>query len=47
MSTPYKPEIVEQEAQQHWEEARSFEVDEDPGKEKFYCYGPRSGVHNI
>jgi leucyl-tRNA synthetase len=38
MSTPYKPEIVEQEAQQHWEEARSFEVDE---------YGPRSGVHNI
>ena len=37
MSTPYKPEIVEQEAQQHWEEARSFEVDEDPGKEKFYC----------
>ncbi len=37
MSTPYKPEIVEQEAQQHWAEARSFEVDEDPNKEKFYC----------
>ena len=37
MSTPYKPEIVEQEAQQHWVEARSFEVDEDPKKEKFYC----------
>jgi len=37
MSTPYKPEIVEQDAQRHWQEARSFEVDEDPGKEKFYC----------
>jgi len=37
MSTPYKPEIIEQEAQQHWVEARSFEVDEDPNKEKFYC----------
>jgi leucyl-tRNA synthetase len=37
MTTPYKPEIVEQQAQQHWLEARSFEVDEDPSKEKFYC----------
>jgi len=37
MSTPYQPETVEREAQQHWEEARSFEVSEDPDKEKFYC----------
>ena len=37
MSTPYKPEIIEQDAQRHWEEARSFEVDEDPNREKFYC----------
>ena len=37
MSTPYKPEIVELDAQRHWQEARSFEVDEDPDKEKFYC----------
>ena len=37
MSTPYKPEIVERDAQQHWSDARSFEVDEDPDKEKFYC----------
>ncbi len=37
MSTPYQPEVVEQDAQRHWEEARSFEVDEDPSKEKFYC----------
>lgn len=37
MSTPYKPEIIEQDAQRHWQEARSFEVDEDPGKDKFYC----------
>ena len=37
MSTPYKPEVVEADAQRHWQEARSFEVDEDPNKEKFYC----------
>jgi len=37
MSTPYKPEIVELDAQRYWQEARSFEVDEDPNKEKFYC----------
>ncbi len=37
MTAPYKPEIVELEAQQHWDEAHSFEVDEDPNKEKFYC----------
>jgi leucyl-tRNA synthetase len=37
MSTPYKPEIVEADAQRHWAESGSFEVDEDPGKEKFYC----------
>ena len=37
MSTPYKPDIVEQTAQAHWADARSFEVGEDPNKEKFYC----------
>ena len=37
MSTPYKPEIIERDAQQHWASARSFEVGEDPEKEKFYC----------
>jgi leucyl-tRNA synthetase len=37
MSTPYKPEIVEAEAQRHWREARCFEVSEDPDREKFYC----------
>jgi len=37
MSTPYKPEIIEQEAQRHWDEARSFEVVEDSNRDKFYC----------
>jgi leucyl-tRNA synthetase len=37
MSTPYKPEIVEQEAQKYWDDAHSFEVGEDSDKEKFYC----------
>jgi len=37
MSKPYQPEIVEKAAQDHWAAARSFEVSEDPDKEKFYC----------
>lgn len=37
MSSPYKPEIVEQSAQDHWAKARCFEVTEDPQQEKFYC----------
>ena len=37
MSTTYKPEVIELDAQRHWQEARSFEVDEDPDKETFYC----------
>ncbi|MGB5333185.1 MAG: leucine--tRNA ligase [Woeseiaceae bacterium] len=37
MSTPYKPDIVERAAQEHWAESRCFEVSEDPNKEKFYC----------
>ena len=36
MSTPYQPEIVEQAAQQQWDDAHSFEVVEDDSKEKFY-----------
>ena len=37
MSSPYKPEIVEQNAQDYWAKARCFEVTEDSEKEKFYC----------
>ena len=37
MNAPYKPEIVEKAAQDHWADARSFEVSEDPDREKFYC----------
>jgi leucyl-tRNA synthetase len=37
MSNSYKPDIVEKAAQDHWTDARSFEVGEDPDKEKFYC----------
>ena len=33
----YKPERVEEEAQQYWREHESFHASEDPGKEKFYC----------
>ncbi len=37
MSTPYRPELVEQAAQQQWDDAQCFEVVEDDSKEKFYC----------
>jgi leucyl-tRNA synthetase len=37
MSKPYKPDVVEAEAQQYWREARCFEVSEDPDRDKFYC----------
>ncbi len=37
MSTAYNPETVELAAQKYWDDARSFEVSEDAGKEKYYC----------
>ena len=37
MSKPYNPEIVEREARQYWDDARSFEVSEDSSRDKFYC----------
>jgi leucyl-tRNA synthetase len=33
----YKPQSIEQKWQEHWREARAFEVSEDPAKPKFYC----------
>jgi leucyl-tRNA synthetase len=33
----YDPALVEQEAQTFWSENKTFEVGEDPDKEKFYC----------
>ncbi len=37
MHDSYKPELIEAEAQQYWTEQKSFEVSEDPHREKFYC----------
>jgi leucyl-tRNA synthetase len=37
MSTAYHPESVERAAQEYWKKVRCFEVQEDDGKEKFYC----------
>jgi leucyl-tRNA synthetase len=37
MDPIYKPEVIEPAAQAYWDEQRSFEVDEDPAREKFYC----------
>ncbi len=37
MDQNYSPEAVETEAQHYWAEQGSFQVNEDPEREKFYC----------
>jgi leucyl-tRNA synthetase len=37
MQERYEPAAVEAQAQRHWDEHRSFEVEEDPRREKYYC----------
>ncbi|MBM4180955.1 MAG: leucine--tRNA ligase [Betaproteobacteria bacterium] len=37
MDAHYRPEIIEPEAQQHWEEKQIFRAVEDPAKPKYYC----------
>ncbi len=33
----YNPQVIEAEAQRHWDEQRAFVVREEPGREKYYC----------
>jgi len=35
--TEYNFQLIEKKAQKYWEENKSFEVEPDPKKEKFYC----------
>ena len=35
--TEYNFQLIEKKAQKYWEENKSFEVEPDPEKEKFYC----------
>ena len=37
MEQHYHPAELEREAQQYWTDNQTFEVTEDPDKEKFYC----------
>ncbi len=37
MQETYDPASVERTAQQYWESHRTFQVREEPGREKFYC----------
>ncbi|MEW5770932.1 MAG: leucine--tRNA ligase [Pseudomonadota bacterium] len=37
MDAHYRPEIIEPEAQQHWEEKQAFKAGEDTSKPKYYC----------
>ena len=37
MEEQYRPQEVEQQAQQYWDENNSFQAKEDPSKEKYYC----------
>ena len=36
-TTPYNPAEIEVRVQQRWEAEKAFEVNEEPGREKFYC----------
>ncbi len=37
MDAQYRPEVIEPEAQQHWEEKQVFKATEDLSKPKYYC----------
>jgi len=37
MQKTYEPQLIEKEVQKYWEDHKTFEVTEDPNKEKFYC----------
>ena len=37
MQPRYHPGEIEGQVQAYWEKNRSFEVTEEPGREKFYC----------
>ncbi|MER2531141.1 MAG: leucine--tRNA ligase [Candidatus Competibacter sp.] len=37
MAESYNPQVIEAEAQHHWDEQRVFAVREEPGREKYYC----------
>lgn len=37
MDEQYQPQTIEQQAQAYWNQEKSFEVSEDPNREKFYC----------
>jgi leucyl-tRNA synthetase len=37
MDTQYRPEQIEQEAQQYWDRHQTFKAVEDPAREKYYC----------
>ncbi len=37
MDAQYRPEIIEPEAQQHWEDTQSFRATEDASRPKYYC----------
>ncbi len=37
MQQKYNPQVIEREAQEHWENAGAFRATETPGKPKYYC----------
>ncbi|GKX54209.1 leucine--tRNA ligase [Leminorella grimontii] len=37
MQEHYRPEDIESHVQNHWQEKKTFQVTEDPTKEKYYC----------
>lgn len=37
MQEQYRPDAIESSVQQYWQNNRTFQATEDPGKEKYYC----------
>src|SRR6185436_2263595 len=37
MEEIYQPQLIEQQAQQFWQQNQSFRAEVQPGREKFYC----------
>lgn len=49
MHTSYQAQLIEKDAQQHWEDTKAFVATEDSNKEKFYCLSmfpyPSGDIH--
>ncbi len=38
MQEQYRPDVVESRIQKFWQDNKTFKVQQDPQKEKYYCF---------